>query len=97
MSSVGARKLVQEVEGEVCAQLLVLKLFSPIFESLCCMTAQVPFGKGMQVLVCRKGSKFTFLLLLICANQRTRVVTLGYFLADLCESFLRVESNIFYY
>lgn len=81
----------------MCAQLLVLKFFSPIFESLCWMTAQSPFGKGMQVLVCKKGSKLTFLLLLICANQRIPVITLECFLADLWESFLCVEINIFYY
>lgn len=81
--------------GEVCAQLLVLKLFSPIFESLCWMTAQLPFGKGMQVLVCRKSSKLNCLLLLVHANQRTPVITLGCFLADLWKFFLCVESNIF--
>lgn len=79
----------------MCAQLLVLKLFSPIFESLCWMTTQSPFGKQMQVLVCRKGSKLNFLLLLIPANQRSPGITLGCFLADLWKSFLCVESNIF--
>lgn len=81
--------------GEVCAQLLVLKLFSPIFESLCWMTTESHFGKQMQVLVCRKGSKLNFLLLLIPANQRSPGITLGCFLADLWKSFLCVESNIF--
>lgn len=60
MSNVEARGYFGAGGGRgVCAQLLVLKLFSPVFECLCWVTAQSFFGKRMQVLVCRKGSKLT--------------------------------------